>query len=617
MAASRRNKGVNLFVYILIGMLILGLAGFGIGSFTSSTSTIGTVGDEEITVDDYIQQLNSEIDSFSRQTGQRLTALQAVQFGLGQNALERLVLDAAIDNEARRVRISVGDETVAAELTSMPQFAGIDGNFNLDSYNFTLRRIGTTASEFDQTIREAQTRLLIMSSLSNGIPVSQSFVDRLSNYYLSTRDITWARVEEDMLEADMLPPTDQELQEYYEANKDEFTLPEVRHATVAWITPENLSAPESIDESRIEALYEERIDQFSKPERRDVDRLVFPDLLLATSSRERLDSGEINFDELAQELGIVISDINLGIVERSDVSEQAADALFAEDASEIVGPVESSLGPAIFRVNAVLGEQFTSFEDASESLSQELALEDATSSIIDNISAIEDLLAGGATIEELAAETILSLENISFDENLFDGIGGFTSFRNAITSVQVGDFPELLELQGGGLFALRLDEIEPATLQPLNDVRDSVAEGFERRRLSDNLKSMAEDLASKLQSGSDFESLELEIQNANEVTRNQSVSGAPIGLSEKAFSLNVLESAPFGEELDWGVLLVNSETLPNSEDENNASILENLNNQFTSGVGRDVVALYSNYLQKQSGLRLNREVLDTIHAQFQ
>lgn len=598
-------------------MLILGLAGFGIGSFTSSTSTIGTVGDEEITVDDYIQQLNSEIDSFSRQTGQRLTAVQAVQFGLGQNALERLVLDAAIDNEARRVRISVGDETVAAELTSMPQFAGIDGNFNLDSYNFTLRRIGTTASEFDQTIRKTQTRLLITSSLSEGIPVSQSFVDRLSNYYLSTRDISWARVEEDMLEADMSPPTSQELQEYYEANEDEFTLPEVRNATVAWITPENLSDPESIVESRIEALYEERIDQFSKPERRDVDRLVFPDPLLATLSRERLDSGEINFDELAQELGIVISDINLGIVERSDVSEQAADALFAEDASEIVGPVESSLGPAIFRVNAVLGEQFTSLEDASESLSQELALEDAISSIIDNTSAIEDLLAEGATIEELAAETILSLENISFDENLFDGVAGFTSFRNAITAVQVGDFPELLELQGGGLFALRLDEIEPATLQPLNDVRDSVAEGFERRRLSDSLKSMAEDLASKLQSGSDFESLELEIQNANEVTRNQSVSGAPIGLSEKAFSLNVLESAPFGEELEWGVLLVNSETLPSSGDENNASILENLNNQFTSGVGRDVVALYSNYLQKQSGLSLNREVLDTIHAQFQ
>lgn len=34
MAKAFQSKGANLFVWILIGLLILGLAGFGIGNFT-------------------------------------------------------------------------------------------------------------------------------------------------------------------------------------------------------------------------------------------------------------------------------------------------------------------------------------------------------------------------------------------------------------------------------------------------------------------------------------------------------------------------------------------------------------------------------------------------------
>ena len=616
MAKSVQGKGANLFVYILIGLLILGLAGFGIGSFTSSVSAIGTVGDEEITVEDYYQQLQVEIDSFARLNGQRITALQAVQAGLGQNALETLVLQAAIDNEARRIGVSVGDQTIVNELSTMPQFAGADGNFNRDAYKFALQRTGTTATEFDQIIKSSQTRSLIESTLSRGIPPANPYINRLMNYYLSTRDVTWASVTEDLLEETAPTPSDQELRNYHRDNEVQFTIPEMRKITVAWITPDELADSETVTEERAQTLYEERANEYSKPERRDVDRLVFPNLKSAQIARERLDSEELDFDALATELGIVISDISLGAIEREELTEAAAKALFSDDASEIVGPVESKLGPALFRVNAVLGEQFTPFDAAQESLSKELARKDAIALIDNSISNIEDLLASGATIEELATETVLTLEEIAFDENKFDGIASFEEFRIAANTIQVGDFPELLELGDDGLFTVRLNEIVPPKVRPYEEVETEVLAAWEFQNLAERLQAKALELVDKLKTGAKFEELNLVVQNKTELTRNQFFDDAPSGFASKVFNTDILEFAIIGNQTEWAVFRVDSESLPDANEENNDQILESLTNQFTSGISQDVLDLFGNHIRQKSGLNLNLEVIDAIHAQL-
>ncbi len=616
MARSARAKGANMFVWILIGLLILGLAGFGIGSFTSSVSAIGSVGGEEITVDDYYQELQREINSYARLTGRRLTASQAVQSGLGQNALETLVLRAALDNEAVRVGVSVGDRTIMEELAAMPQFNGPDGRFNRDAYDFTLERTGMTAAEFDQTIRETQTRNLIQDTVSGGIPPAETYVDHLLNHYLSTREVTWAEVPAGMLDSDAPEPTDQDLRAYHAENEPEFTLPEIRDITVAWVTPEMLKDPESVAEARIRTLYNEREEQYSKPERRDVDRMVFPDRQAAETARERLGAEEIDFEELADELGIMIADISLGPVERSGLSAAAADVVFASESADIIGPVESSLGPALFRINAVLGAELTSFDEARTRLAEELARQDAESDIIDSITALEDLLAGGATVEELAAESDMALEKIAFDGNSSGGITDFAEFHSAALAAETGDFPELSELPGGGLFAMRIDKITPPAVQPFEDVRDAVADAWAQWQLSQRFEAKAEQLAAELKSGVDFEDLDLRPVTETGLTRNEFVDGAPGGLAAAAFSTGIRQTAAFGEGAVWGVLRVNSESPPDSGAEDTVQTVNALNSQYISGTGNDLIALYSDHLRREAKLKLELGVIDAIHAQL-
>ena len=59
MAAGMKNLS-RTFVWILMGMLIVGLAGFGAVNFSGSMTSVAIVGEREVTVDTYMRELQRE-----------------------------------------------------------------------------------------------------------------------------------------------------------------------------------------------------------------------------------------------------------------------------------------------------------------------------------------------------------------------------------------------------------------------------------------------------------------------------------------------------------------------------------------------------------------------------
>jgi hypothetical protein len=68
MAASAGKSISRFFVWIILGLLFVALAGFGIGSFGGGASRLGEVGDAEITAQDYARALQNEIRAQIAQT---------------------------------------------------------------------------------------------------------------------------------------------------------------------------------------------------------------------------------------------------------------------------------------------------------------------------------------------------------------------------------------------------------------------------------------------------------------------------------------------------------------------------------------------------------------------
>ena len=61
----------KIFVWILLGFLFVGLIGFGTGNLSGNIKTIGKIGDTEITVNQYVRALQSELRNTSQQFGQQ------------------------------------------------------------------------------------------------------------------------------------------------------------------------------------------------------------------------------------------------------------------------------------------------------------------------------------------------------------------------------------------------------------------------------------------------------------------------------------------------------------------------------------------------------------------
>ncbi len=616
MAVGIRSRGTNIFVYVLLGLLIFGLAGFGIGNFGGSVRSVGAVGDTEITVDEYARALQQDLRRFQEQTGQPVTLAQARNFGLDRAVLQRLVAQAALSDEAQRLGLSVSDEVVREEIVKTDAFRGMNGQFDRDSYRFALSQSGLKPAEFEELIRRDVTRALLRQAVVAGVRVPDSYSRALVDYYAEKRDFTWASLDAAGLEAPVADPTEEELRAYYDANPDRYTLPEARRLTYVWLTPEMLAADMQVDDETLRGIYDQRSDEYSKPPRRMVERLVFADMEAAEAARASIAAGETTFDAIVEERGLQMADVDLGEVSADDLPEEVATAVFALEEPGVAGPAESDLGPALYRVNAILAAQNTPFEDVRETLRSEYAMAEAEREMGTIMAQIDDLLAGGATLEDVAKETALELGRIDLRPDSEDPVAAYDEFRAAAAQAEPGDFPELRELSDGGVFALRLEEIIPPTLQEFDSVRDQVQETLRAERTLEALRSQAEAVTGGLGAEDGFAAAGLDARTETGRTRDEPVAGAPQALIAKVFDMQEGEVATVEGTNTLYILRLDAVTPPAPEDSENAQMLALVRQQSSQGIADDLLAAYTRALQNSAGIELNQSAINSVNSQF-
>ncbi len=260
-----KGKVGRVVVWIILAMLVVGLAGFGATNFGGGVRSIGHVGETEIPVTTYGRALQQELRALEQQTGRSFTVAEAQTFGIDRVVLARVVAQAALDDEARRLGLSVGDEQVREEIVRISAFQGVDGRFDREAYEFTLERSGLDVAEFEDQIRADTARGLLQRAISSGVATPDTYVSTLYDFARETRDFVWIRLAEDDLTATLPEPTEEDLQAYHAEHPEAFTLPEGRVITYAWLTPEMLTEQIEVDEAALQALYDERRAQYVRP----------------------------------------------------------------------------------------------------------------------------------------------------------------------------------------------------------------------------------------------------------------------------------------------------------------------------------------------------------------
>lgn len=608
------KKGKGIVVWVLMGLLILGLAGFGVTNFGGTVRTVATVGDVEIDVNDYARALEREMRGLTQQLGQPVGMDMLQGFGRDAQIRAALITAAALDHEARRIGVSVGDGEVANQITAAPQFQGLNGAFDRESYAFALRQQGLTEAEFEDRLRAETARTILEGAVVGGLAAPAAQVAALVDWALERRSFTHVELIAVDLAAPVASPTDADLAAFHEENIARYTRPEIRQVSYVWLSPDDLAGSVEIDDTTLRAAYAERIDEFVQPERRIVERLVFADAAAAADAAGRIAAGETDFAAVVDERGLALADIDLGDVTAAELGT-AGDAVFATAEPGVVGPVDTPLGAALFRVNAILAAEEVTFDEARDDLAAEVAIDRARRLILDQAGGIEDLLAGGATLEDLVAEAAMTFGTIELAPDTRDGLAAYTAFRDAAFAAAEGDFPELFELEDGGLAALRLDALLAPAPQPLDAVREQVIADWLDRQTQDRLVALAEELMAQLAAGATLESLGLVTTRYNESTRDGFVGGLPRGALDTVFQT---EPGAHAVVTGPGVHLLRTDAVTPVEagDAEAVALSASVAAQVETALADDLFAAYATGLQAAAGITLNAAAIEAVHAQM-
>ena len=608
---KRKPKaGARLGGYVLTGLLVAGLlGGYGATGFSSQVSSIGSVGSSKISTNDYARALQAKANQYSQQSGMAISVQQLIDRGIGGQVVAELLQQATLADQADKLGISVGDQTVAAELLKQNAFIGASGAFDSKIYRDTLKQNGWSVSEYEEKLREDAARSLLSGAIAGGQTVPATIVEKIMAFQGETRDFAILELVKSDLNALPAEPSEDELKAWYEANIARFTLPESKRIKYAALLPEVEAAKYPVDEAKLRAIYDERISEYVVAERRLLDRLIYPD----EAARDAALASGKSFEDLVAERELTLDAVDFGDVEEKALGADGAAIFAAEDGAMVAG--ETDLGPAIYRINGRLEGHETPFEAAKAELSADLMQDAARRAIADQVDQIDDYLAGGETIDGLANLMNMTKGTVDYaaSRKIDDVIAGYAAFRAEADKIKAGDFPQAILLEDGGVVALEFVETIPPAPIPFEEARDEVYEALTKERLTAAFAERAKEIKALVEAGTPLGTQGV-VSNVRSFHRNATRAKAPDTLADEIFALQegevkIIESGDYIAVVQLGAIHA-----ADPEDPENAATRDALTAALRGSLSQDALAAYLAAAGQKSGISLDQNAINLVNT---
>jgi peptidyl-prolyl cis-trans isomerase D len=617
-----RKGAARTFGLILVALLVVSFAVWGIADiFTGyGQQTLIRVGDTEITPQDYQRAQQEVLRSMSQQAGRAMSLQEARAAGLDTRVLERLIGGAAVDTHAKHLGLGVSDDALLAQIMKDPSFQDGAGNFSPLAFQAALRNIGMTEAGYLYSLREQNLRRQLLVTVGEVANSPKALVNALNEYNEERRVLKYVLVPKSAA-AEVGTPTEEELKKYYENHQATFTQPEYRRVGVLAVTPETVKDEINISEADLKATYEMKQDTLGAPERRHVQQIALPDMDAATQAAEKIKAGT-DFVEVAKELGLSETDIDLGTVTRKDLADQTiAEEAFKLEKDVVSEPIKGKLGGVVLiRVTEIEPGKIPTYEDAKADLEKGILKERASGAIFDKHDRVEDELAAGSTLEEAASKLGLNyqvIDQVDREGRRPDGstvtLPAQKDLLNGIFVTDAGIENDPIDARDEGVIWYEVLGVTPEQLKPFDQVRAQVEEGWRAQETRNQAAKYAQGLVTALRNGSKTledvaKELDTEILPTSALKRDDiTVNVLPPAVSQ-AFTLpkGGFGSAASGVDEGRIVFQVDEIQEPPEVDER---ILNRLNSQIGLLLSEDTIAEYFSALESRYGVSVNQQAL--------
>lgn len=611
---------------ILLGLLVLSFAVWGIGDAfrTGTATTVLSAGETEVSLQDYALAYSRASQRLAQQIGRQPTAEEAQMFGIDQGVIGQLVAGAVLDEQGRNIGLGLSEEQLARLIAEDPSFHDASGNFSRNAFRNILANAGMSEQDYIRTKADEAVRTQIIDAIAEGVETPAAFATALGLYNGERRTVEYVTLSPSVIPP-VTDPSDEVLTAYFEENKANYAAPEYRSFAYALLTPEALSDPSTVTEEEVAADYELHRDSYVTPEQRRVQQIVFPDRAAADAARTQIEAGTA-FEAVAEQAGRSPADIDLGLVARSAIPDQAlADAAFSLAEDETSAVVDGRFGPALLRVTEIHPEGARTMEEVSQEIRNELALVAANDAAAAAYNAFEDARAGGADFEEAARGAgiaVVTVEAADRQGNDRDGtpVEDIPAEKELLTGVfetEPGLDNVPINFGSNSYVFYDLLAITPAGDRSLDEVRDRVVADWKADETQRLLGQRIESLRAELEAGGSLDAIAAEAgvakQTAPAISRQSGV--AELGQAAVAAAFGggngTVATAP-GSTPGTQMLLQVTEVAPPADPASN--VAANERQQMATMLQDDLLQSYVALLQNAYPVSVNAAGIENAKA---
>ena len=274
-------------------IMVLSFVSWGVGDvirLVGTSTWVAKVGGQTIEGAQLQEAYQREMAQPTRELPAGQEPTQEMRSGVAREALQRLIAQAALDQELQRLRIVTPDAAVRQTVFAMPAFRGPDGQFDRQTFEAVLRNNGLTEARFLDMMRGDLAQRQLLGAVSAGAATPEVLLRPLFQGQFEKRSADM--VEFPLAAAPEPPaPTEADLQRWYDNHPDHYSAPEYRRIKAVVLSPQTLAKDIAITDADLQAAYEQHKAEYVKPAKRSAEVVSVPDEAKAKALAERWRGG--------------------------------------------------------------------------------------------------------------------------------------------------------------------------------------------------------------------------------------------------------------------------------------------------------------------------------------
>lgn len=452
-------------------------------------------------------------------------------FDVKNRALEGLIDNKLLSQEARRIGLNVTEEEIKKEIFAFPAFQ-FKGGFDENRYRTLLLNNRMEPEDFEKSIEQELLRRKLGQFLSTFLPVSEQETIETYTFANDQVNIEFIKISpEDFTEK--IEPEKSALENFFKERRDKYQIPEKIKITYITVDPDKFRDQVEVSEQDILAYYEDNMDMWKQEKQVKARHILFklpqgaPD---PEEKKVREKAMEVlkmakdgkDFSELAKKYSEDVSKEDggdLGFFPRGQMVKPFEDAAFNLEKGAISDLVKTPFGFHIIKVEEINEEKTRSFEEArgqiSDILKMNYALDlanEAALTLMDQLPYETDLALYAKGHDLLVEETDFFSKN-----DPIPSIKGDEKLKESLFSLEKKAVMDLVEFDKK-FYIIQVSDKKPSYIPELDEVRDQCKKDFIYFLAAQEARSSAERHLAKLKEGKKWDEIVKENNLKTDVT---------------------------------------------------------------------------------------------------